>query len=67
MNQYEAEKEFLGDSRPQAGQPMATAATLRDFFAASALAGLVQVCRRDAEIVEQAYSIADQMIQARKQ
>lgn len=48
-------------------QLMATTATLRDFFAASALAGLVQVCRRDAEIVEQAYSIADRMIQARKQ
>ncbi len=67
MNQYEAEKEFLGDHRQVAGQPMASAATLRDFFAASALAGLVQVLRSDGEAAKAAYKLADAMLRARKQ
>ena len=48
-------------------RPTSEGATLRDFFAASALAGLVQVIRTDSQIAASAYSIADRMIEARKQ
>jgi hypothetical protein len=52
-----------------AGQPMMNDCTLRDFFAASALEGIISMSpnRNMKECTVMAYKIADAMMEARRQ
>ena len=52
---------------PAALPPMAANMTLRDYFAAKAMQGLMDAAMPMAEIAEEAYQMADLMLKAREE